>query len=432
MVTATKKGLEGRALPVVLFTVFLDSIGVGILFPILPQLVLKIFMPVGYSASEAYIMLGWLTGIYPLMQFLVTPILGQLSDRFGRKPVLAFSLLGTLIGYALFAIGILIKNIPLLFIARALAGSAGGNISVTRAVVADVSSAEHRTKNFGLIGAAFGMGFVMGPFLGARLSTAHASFLGLHTPSWFSTATPFWFAAALGVINTILLLAILPETNQYIKRGAKIVWSKSLANIRDAATSMKLRIIFSTEFLFWGGFALFTTFLPLQLIEKHHFSATDVGNFFAFIGICIALAQGALVPALAKRFTNRQIVRVATFGMAGALLLQVFTHNTAQIMIVGATIASFFALFMTNASALVSTSSDADAQGEALGIEASVQALGESIPAIIAGYAATVGIIAPNVVGACVVLAGAFVFTLFYRSALKIGTKPYAVTEDIP
>jgi DHA1 family tetracycline resistance protein-like MFS transporter len=432
MVTATKKGLEGRALPVVLFTVFLDSIGVGILFPILPQLVLKIFMPAGYSASEAYIILGWLTGIYPLMQFLATPILGQLSDRFGRKPVLAFSLLGTLIGYALFAVGILVKNIPLLFIARALAGSAGGNISVTRAVVADVSSAEHRTKNFGLIGAAFGMGFVMGPFLGARLSTAHASFLGLHTPSWFSTATPFWFAAALGVINTILLLAILPETNQYIKRGAKIVWSKSLANIRTAATSVKLRIIFSTEFLFWGGFALFTTFLPLQLIEKHHFSATDVGNFFAFIGICIALAQGALVPALAKRFTNRQIVRVATFGMAGALLLQVFTHNTAQIMIVGAIIASFFALFMTNASALVSTSSDADAQGEALGIEASVQALGESIPAIVAGYAATVGIIAPNVVGACVVLAGALVFTLLYRSTLKVGAKPYAVTEDIP
>jgi DHA1 family tetracycline resistance protein-like MFS transporter len=429
MVTATKKGLESRALPVVLFTVFLDSIGVGILFPILPQLVLKIFMPAGYSASEAYIILGWLTGIYPLMQFLATPILGQLSDRFGRKPVLAFSLLGTLIGYALFAVGILIKNIPLLFIARALAGSAGGNISVTRAVVADVSSAEHRTKNFGLIGAAFGMGFVMGPFLGARLSTAHASFLELHTPSWFSTATPFWFAAALGVINTMLLLAILPETNRYIKRGAKIIWSKSLANIRTAATSVKLRIIFSTEFLFWGGFALFTTFLPLQLIEKHHFSATDVGNFFAFIGICIAIAQGVLVPTLAKRFNNRQIVRVATFGMAGALLLQMFTHNTAQIMVVGAIIASFFALFMTNASTLVSTSSDTDAQGEALGIEASVQALGESIPAIIAGYAATVGIIAPNVVGACVVLAGALVFTLLYRSALTLTTRAY--TPDI-
>lgn len=409
---------SGRsALPIVLFTIFLDSVGVGILFPILPQLVAKVFIPAGFSAASALIMLGWLAGIYPLMQFIATPILGQLSDRFGRKPVLTSSLAGTAIGYVLFGIGILTKNIPLLFSARVIAGIAGGNLSATRAIVADTSSVEDRTKKFGLLGAAFGMGFVMGPWLGARLSIANASFFGLHAPSWFSMATPFWFAATLGAINMILTLVVLPETNKYINRAAKIVWTKSLGNIRKAMTSPQLRIVFSAEFLFWGGFAFFTTFLPLQLIEKHHFTPGNVGDFFAYIGICIAVVQGALIPVLAKRFKNHQIVRLAMFGMAGALLLQVFTQNTFEVMAVGAVIATFFSIFMTNSSALVSASSSADIQGEVLGIEASMQALGESIPAIVAGYVATMGIYAPTITGSIVVFAGALLFVGFYRKS---------------
>jgi MFS transporter, DHA1 family, tetracycline resistance protein len=412
---------EVRALPLVLSTIFLDCVGVGILFPILPQLVFKIFIPQGFSETGAYVVLGWLIGVYPLMQFLFTPILGQFSDRFGRKPVLAFCLAGTGVGYALFAIGLISKDIPLIFVARALAGASGGNISVTRAVVADVSVAERRTRNFGLMGAAFGMGFVMGPFLGARLSIAHASFFGLfHMPGWLDISTPFWFASGLGVINTLLLLGILPETNKHISRGAKVVWTSSLSNIRKAASAPGLSTIFSAEFLFWGGFAFFTTFLPLQLIEKYHFSATDVGNFFAYIGICIALVQGALIPLIEKRFKNHQVVRLALFGMAGALALQALSHHTAEVLVIGAVIALFFSVFMTNASALVSSSASASIQGEVLGIEASVQALGEAIPPIIAGYVASLGIIVPNVVGAIVVFVGGVLFLLLYRSGVHV------------
>src|SRR3989344_8865501 len=207
--------LEGRALPVVLFTVFLDVLGIGILIPVLPQLIFHIFEPAGYSMNGSLIMLGWLTGIYPLMQFVATPILGQLSDRFGRRPVLGFSLAGTALGYVLFAIGILTKNIPLLFFSRAFDGITGGNLSVARAVIADVSAPEHRTRNFGLIGAAFGMGFVMGPYIGARLAAPHVSFFGLfNTPGWFNSATPFWFTAILSVITTFLILFLLPETHK--------------------------------------------------------------------------------------------------------------------------------------------------------------------------------------------------------------------------
>ena len=124
--------LEKRALPAALFTVFLDAIGVAILIPVYAALVLPgkfQISPAGWSIRDGYVMVGWLTGIYSICTFLAAPILGQLSDKYGRKPILAISLFGTSIGYALFAVGVLTKNIPLLFASRALDGITGGNIA---------------------------------------------------------------------------------------------------------------------------------------------------------------------------------------------------------------------------------------------------------------------------------------------------------------
>ena len=410
--------LEKKALPIVILTIFLDVLGVGILMPVLPQLIFRIFEPAGYSYHSSLIILGWLTAIYPLMQFLSTPILGQLSDRYGRKSILGFSLFGTAIGYALFAIGIITKNIPLLFFARAMDGITGGNLSVARAVIADVSPPEKRTKNFGLIGAAFGFGFVMGPYIGARLAAPNVSFFGLlNTPHWFGPAVPFWFTAILSIVNTLLVLFILPETHKHINTKLKMAWTKSIDNIRHAAAHPSLRIIFASEFLFWGGFTFFTTFFQILLIQKLGFKVNNVGDFFAYIGVCIALTQGLLTPRLAKRFTNQQILRVSIPGLGFALFLQTLPHNTTQLLMVAPFIALFNGLTMANISALVSLSADKKIQGEVLGIEASVQALAQAIPAIIAGYIAVLGVSVPVIVGGSVVLAGGLVFNLFYRSA---------------
>ena len=417
--------LEGRALPIVLFTIFVDVLGVGILFPVLPQLIYKIFVPAGYSFHAGLIILGWLTAVYPLMMFFSTPILGQLSDRHGRKPLLAFSLFGTAVGYVVFALAILTKNIPLLFVGRAIDGITGGNISVARAVVADVSAPEHRARNFGIIGAAFGMGFVMGPYIGARLASPNASFFGLfHTPHWFNAATPFWFAAILAAVNTISMLMILPETHQHINKALKVAWNKSIQNIRAAAARPALRVIFGAEFLFWGGFTFFTTFFQILLIQKLHFSTANIGDFFAYIGVCIALAQVLVVPLVGKRIKSHNILRFSLIGNGVALFMQLLPHNASQLLMVAPFIALFNGLTMANASALVSLSADKKEQGEVLGIEASVQSLAQAIPAGVSGYIATMGVSMPVLVGGCVVIAGGIFYNLFYRAP-----RPVAAAE---
>lgn len=419
-----KAKLVGKALPIVLFTVFLDVLGIGILLPVLVQLIYEIFMPAGFSFKSSLIMLGLLTAIYPLMQFVATPILGQLSDRYGRKPVLGFSLFGTAVGYALFAIAVITQNIPLLFFARALDGITGGNLSVARAVIADVSTAANRVKNFGLIGACFGMGFVMGPYIGARLATPNVDFFGLlSTPSWFNIATPFWFATILSLINMLLVIFILPETHKHINAKAKMVWNKSISNIRAAAARPNLRVILGAEFLFWGGFTFFTTFFQILLIEKLGFQTHNVGDFFAYVGICIALSQVILTPFLSKRFKPHEILRFSLFGNGFALLLQLLPNNTTQLLMVAPLIAIFNGLTMANASALVSMTAKPEEQGEILGIEASVQALAQSIPAILSGFVATMGVNQPVLVGGVVILLGGLMYNIFYRVPKEVLVK---------
>jgi MFS transporter, DHA1 family, tetracycline resistance protein len=416
-----KKSLEGRSLSIVILTTFLDVLGVGILIPVLPQLIYKIFVPAGYSFKSGLVMLGFLAGIYPLMQFLATPILGQLSDRYGRKPILGFSLAGTAIGYVLFAYAIVTKNIPLLFISRAFDGITGGNISVARAVIADVTEPEHRTRNFALIGACFGIGFVMGPYIGSRLAVPNVSFFGLfNTPHWFTTATPFWFTAILSAINTTMMLAILPETHKHINKTLHVAWNKSIDNIIKAATHPALRVIFGAEFFFWGGFTFFQTFFQIYLIQKLGFKTNNIGDFFAWIGIWIAITQATLTPILAKRFKNYQVLKVALVGNGIALFLQLLAHNTTQLLMVSPFIAIFNGLVIANSSALVSLSADKKIQGEVLGIEASVQSLAQAIPAMISGYIATMGINMPVIVGGTVVLFGGIMYNLLYRVPKKL------------
>lgn len=414
------KKLEHRALPIVLLTIFLDVLGVGVLLPVIPQLLANphsqfYLLPSGWSYASGLILLGWLVAIYPIMQFLATPILGQLSDRFGRKPILAFSIFGTAVGYILFAIGIITKNIPLLFFARALDGITGGNLSVAQAVIADVTPPKDRTKRFALIGAAFGTGFVLGPYLGAKLSSPGISFFGIfHTPHWFNPATPFWFTAILSFVNFGLIIFLLPETHKALSH-VKIKFHKAIHNIVTAASYPGLRVIFPSIFLFWGGFSFFQTFFQVLLIQKLHFTGNNIGDFFAYIGIWIAFVQAVLTPMLAKRLKPYQVLRFSFIGSGITLFMYLLASSTTDLLWITPIFAFFLGNSIANSIALVSISADAKIQGEVLGINASVQSLAQAIPAAMSGYLAEISIKTPILAGGITVLAGGLLFLIVYR-----------------
>ncbi len=420
----TKKAAN-RALPVVLLTIFLDVLGVGILVPIIPELLANpmstyYLLPAGWTFKEGLVLLGWLLAIYPFMQFLATPILGQLSDRYGRKPVLSFSIFGTAVGYILFAIGILTANIPLLFFGRALDGVTGGNISVAQAAIADITPPKDRTKRFAMIGAAFGVGFVFGPYLGAKLGTANASFFGLfHTPSWFNPATPFWFAAILSFINFAFILTMLPETHQHMKK-VKIKVTQSISNIVKAASYPGLRVIFPSIFLFWAGFAFFQTFFQVLLINKLHFSPSNIGDYFAYIGIWIAITQALITPRVAKWAKPYQVLRVSLIMTGIGLFGCLWANNTTQLLLVTPLFAIFVGQTIANSLSLISGTVGPEIQGEVLGINASVQSLAQAIPAVLSGYLAVISIRMPVLVGGIIVVMSGVLFIALYRPSKNV------------
>jgi DHA1 family tetracycline resistance protein-like MFS transporter len=404
---------KNKVITTIFFTVFVDLIGFGILIPIIPLLFANpssefYLLPVGVSVKTGYLLLGLLVAVYPLGQFLATPILGQMSDVYGRKKILALSLLGTSISYLIFAIGILTKNIPLLFASRFFDGLTGGNISVAQAMIADVSTNEYRTRNFGLIGAAFGLGFIFGPYIGGRLSDPQ-------TVSWFTAATPFFFASILAFLNMVSVTFLLEETNKHLQ-NIKIVWYKSLHNISRAMKMENLNVLFLTNFLFYGGFSFFTTFFAVYLINKFHWSQGNVGDFFAYVGLCSALTQAFITRAVAKRFESSRVLRVTLIGCAVMILAYFLPRYAWQILFIPPIFGIFSGLTMANLGSLLSRSTPPQMQGEILGINASVQALASFVPAILSGFiAASLTPQTPIVIASFIIILGAIAFNKLYK-----------------
>ncbi len=272
-----------------------------------------------------------------------------------------------------------------------------------------------------MIGATFGMGFVLGPYLGAKLASPGIEFFGLFTtPSWFGAATPFWFTAILSFFNVILILVLLPETNRNIKKHLKLKFTQAINNITKAATYPGLRVVFPSVFLYWAGFTFFTTFFQVFLINKLGFTQSNIGDYFAYVGIWIAIAQVTVTAWAAKRYKNYQVVRISLSMTGIALLTMLFASSTKELLLFTPLFAVFNGLTMANVTALVSKSAGGEIQGEVLGINASVQALAQAIPAVISGYVATVGVSTPVITGAGIMVLSGGVFWLLYKPSKHV------------
>jgi predicted MFS family arabinose efflux permease len=366
---------QRRVLATMFAIVFADLVGFGIVIPLLP-LYADHFSPPGW-------VFGLLMASYSAMQFLFAPILGRLSDRVGRRPVLLISLAGSIAGFVLFALA---DSLALLFVSRLLAGACGGNVGTAQAVIADVTPREHRARGMGMIGAAFGLGFIAGPGLAGLLLPLGAS-------------APGWGAAACSALAWLATAAFLPETRP---AGGHAGGPRSgVARIAAALRRPELAPLLAVSFCAIAGFAAFEVTFAQFLHGRLGLDHRHVSFFFVYIGVLAVLIQGGLVGPMTRRLGERRLLLGGLGAIAAGLGLLATAHRTLTVAFLLPVLSLGTGMTMPSLSALVSHTAAADEQGLALGAYQGVGSLARVLGPFVAQVVlAELGLAAPALLAA--------------------------------
>lgn len=348
-------------LTVIFLTVFIDLVGFGIVIPVLPLYAER------FGASPLTI--GCLLGVYSLMQCIFAPVLGRLSDRIGRRPVLLVSIIGTSLGFLLMGFA---QTLWLLFLARIIDGITGGNISTAQAYIADVTPPEQRSRGMGLIGAAFGLGFIFGPAIGGLMSR-------------ISLAAPFVFAAALAAANAVAISVLLPESLP-VERRRQAVRRAPFLEVFRTGKGRSLALVMAAYFFSTVAFSLLTATYPLFTEWRFGFDATHNGYIFAAQGILGALVQGVLLGWLVKRSSDKSLAVAGAVMLAVSLFALPLTSTTAALLAATAGIAVGHGLMAAPLNGLASRGVDAASQGRVLGLMQSAASVARIVGPVLGGW----------------------------------------------
>jgi DHA1 family tetracycline resistance protein-like MFS transporter len=343
---------KGRSpLAIIFVTILIDLIGFGIVIPILP------LYADHFGASATTV--GFLLAVYSTMQFVCSPILGRLSDRVGRRPVLLLSILGTSLGFLIMGLA---QTLWLLFLARILDGVTGGNISTAAAYIADVTPPEERSRGMGLIGAAFGIGLIIGPAVGGLMSR-------------ISMAAPFFFASGLAAANAVALYFLLPESLKEEHRDQ--ARRDSILRIVSESVGWQLRGVLVTAFFATLAFSMLTATLALFTNKDADFlyDATHNGYLFAYMGLIGATIQGGLIGRLSRAFGDKTLAVAGALLTAAGMFLLPISLNLSTLALACAAIGIGNSLLTPTLNALASKAVDAASQGSVLGVMSSVGSL---------------------------------------------------------
>ena len=340
-----------RPLLVIFLTIFVNLVGFGIIVPLLP------FYAETFGASP--LVVGMLFAVFSLCQLIASPILGDLSDRYGRRPILIVSLIGTAVSFAMLALA---HSITMLFLARIVDGLSGGNISTARAYVADVTEPKDRSRAFGLIGAAFGLGFIFGPAISALLAP-------------ISYTAPIWAAAALTLVATAMAWIWLPETVHRAHAGTGMPFRNVVAMMGRPS----LRRVLVMDFAYWFAFAIFQTTFGLFVAARFGFDAPRTASFFAAFAVLGAVVQGIFIRTIVRRFGDKTTFRLGLVCAAIGLVAATLTHTVTLFAVSLIPLALGIGFGHPTMSSLISRAAGAEEQGRVQGAASAVESLGRTI-----------------------------------------------------
>jgi len=354
---ASKKSQLG----IIFLTVLIDLIGFGIVIPVLPRYAEHF----GATVTQN----GWLVGLFSLAQFIFSPVWGRISDRIGRKPVLVVSIFCTALGYFLMGAA---TTLTTLFIARILAGIATSNIGTAQAYIADVSTKEERSKAMGLIGAAFGLGFILGPAIGGIMSTH------------FGLGSPMFLSGAMAACNAVLVICILPESLDPAHRGARE--KQSIFAVLQHTKGSVYTTLLATYFFLIAGFSMMTAVYALFTWHRFQLDIEHTGWVLAFVGFIGAMIQGGMIGKLVKRYGEKTLASIGSLFLGASLFALPLCGGVGTMLVAMAGIAIGNSLLMPTITGLASRNVDAQWQGRALGIMQSSGSLARWAGPVTAGW----------------------------------------------
>src|SRR3954463_13884820 len=339
-----------RPLLIIFLPIFVNLVGFGIIVPLLP------FYAESFGATP--LVIGLLFAVFSVCQLLAAPALGGRTDRHGRRPVLVFSLAGTVVSFVMLALA---HSITMLFVARIVDGLSGGNISTARAYVADVTEPKDRARAYGLIGAAFGLGFIMGPALSGILARV-------------SYTAPIWAAATVTLVAALMAFFWLPETVHRTHAGTGNPLSYLPALLQRPA----LRRVLAVDFIYWFAFSIFQTTFALFAQRRFAFDASRTGYFLAGFGVLGAVIQGGFIRPIVKRTGDKPMfVAGVLFSILG-LCAAAAAHSVALFALALVPLAFGMGFGHPTVSSLVSRAGRGDEQGRVQGAASAVESLGRT------------------------------------------------------
>lgn len=337
-------------------TILIDGIGAGLIFPVLPDLILEI---TGKTLSEAAVWGGVLATGYAVMQFVFGPIVGNLSDRYGRKPILIAALFVLAIDYVIMALA---GSIWLLLLGRIIAGLMAATYSTASAFMADISAPEEREKNFGIVGAAMGIGFALGPVIGGFLAEV-------------DTRAPFWVAGAMALANGIFGLLVMPESLAKEKRRPfSLKRANPLSSFKSVSDLVGVRALLVLYFLYQVALFVYPAIWAFFGREQFDFSTRDIGLTLFIFGVSMGISQAVLVGPIVNRFGA---YKTALFGMILELAIFITFAFVTQSWVVWIFVAlsGLGSIVMPALQGIMSRAASDDQQGELQGVLGSIAAL---------------------------------------------------------